>query len=141
MKYCYECGRITAGEPLYCSFCGRTYDVKLCPRHHVNPRSVEVCSQCGSRELSTPQPKVPVSWRIFGFLLKVALGSFLVYVSLAVVVEFVRELATEPAVQYALVAMALLLVGLWVMWSMLPDWLRKVIHHALQRKKDKHGGQ
>ena len=31
MKYCYQCGRMTAGEPLYCQLCGRTYDVKLCP--------------------------------------------------------------------------------------------------------------
>ena len=64
MKYCYECGRVTAGEPLFCQFCGRTYNVKLCPRLHVNPRFAEVCSQCGSRDLSTPQPKVSVWWRI-----------------------------------------------------------------------------
>jgi hypothetical protein len=58
MKYCYHCGRITTGEPLFCMFCGRTYDVKLCPRLHVNARFADCCSQCGSRELSTPQPKV-----------------------------------------------------------------------------------
>jgi hypothetical protein len=58
MKYCHHCGRLTSGEPMFCQFCGRSYDVKLCPRLHANPRWAEVCSQCGSRELSTPQPKV-----------------------------------------------------------------------------------
>ena len=63
MKYCYHCGHMTAGEPLFCDHCGRSYDVKLCPRLHPNPRGAEVCSQCGSRELSTPQPKIPMSWQ------------------------------------------------------------------------------
>jgi len=137
MKYCYECGRITAGKPLYCNFCGRTYDVKLCPRHHVNPRVAEMCSQCGSRELSTPQPKVSASWHLLGFLIKVSIGVFLVYVSLALLVEFFTELLQEPLVQFAVIAMGLLLIALWFMWSMLPHWLRKVIHHALERKKER----
>ena len=45
------------GKPLFCGHCGRTYNVKLCPRLHTNPRIAEVCSQCGSRDLSTPQPE------------------------------------------------------------------------------------
>ena len=62
MTYCYNCGHMTAGEPLFCGKCGRTYDVKLCPRLHPNPRGAEVCARCGSRELSTPQPKIPLSF-------------------------------------------------------------------------------
>ena len=41
MNYCYNCGHITPGEPLYCNYCGRSYDLKLCPRHHANPRSAD----------------------------------------------------------------------------------------------------
>ncbi len=85
MKYCYECGRITAGEPLFCNFCGRSYNVKLCPRHHPNPRIAEVCSQCGSRELSTPQPKVSIGWWLLEGLVRVFLGAFLVVCSLGIV--------------------------------------------------------
>src|SRR5882724_4370705 len=77
MKYCYECGRMTPGEPFFCNFCGRSYDVKLCPRHHPNPRIAEVCSQCGSHDLSTPQPKVSVWWKILGWLTRVLIGLFL----------------------------------------------------------------
>ena len=49
MKYCYQCGRITTGKPLYCNSCGRSYDVKLCPRAHANPRSAEVYNIGGGR--------------------------------------------------------------------------------------------
>ena len=32
---------MTAGEPLFCNFCGRSYDLKLCPHRHPNPRNEE----------------------------------------------------------------------------------------------------
>jgi hypothetical protein len=134
MKYCYQCGRITPGTPFYCQFCARSYDVKLCPRSHPNPRSAEVCSQCGSRDLSTPQPKVSFWWHVFGFLLRVGVGAFLVYVSLALLVELMKELITLPEVQNALVALGLLLLAAWLFWTRLPDWLRKAIYHSLRRR-------
>src|SRR6266481_2921849 len=92
MKYCYECGRITAGEPLFCNFCGRSYNVKLCPRHHPNPRIAEVCAQCGSRELSTPQPKVSIGWRLLELLLRILLGAFLAVLSIGIVIAIFQGL-------------------------------------------------
>src|ERR1700689_3103953 len=82
MKYCYYCNRMTTGEPVFCNFCGRSYNVKLCPRLHVNSRISEVCSQCGSRDLSTPQPKVPLKARILVFLLMTLVGSALLFFTL-----------------------------------------------------------
>ena len=131
MKYCYNCGRITAGEPLYCNFCGRSYGVKLCPRHHVNPRVAEVCSQCGSRDLSTPQPRVSFWWHLLGLVLRIVSAVFLVLLSLAVLIELLKT----PVVQNGLVVLGLLLVALWVLWSMLPDWFRKLVHRAIKRKE------
>ena len=115
--------------------------MKLCPRLHVNPRIADVCSLCGSRELSTPQPKVSFLWKAFAFLLKVFLGTFLVYVSVALLAEFLTELLQQPQVQCALVAFGLVLIALWFMWSMLPAWLRKAIHHHMETTKDKRGGR
>jgi len=111
MKYCYNCNRITSGTPLFCNFCARSYNVKLCPRKHSNPRKAEACSQCGSRDLSTPQPKVP--W-----------------------CAVIRELLDNPA---ALVSLALLMVPLailWWMWSQIPAWFRKAIYRMLKRKRE-----
>jgi hypothetical protein len=130
MKYCYECGHVTGGEPLFCHNCGRSYNVKLCPRQHMNPRFAEVCSQCGSRDLSTPQLKVSVWWHIGAFLLKALLGVLLVCASLFLLVA----LLSLREVQNGLIAIGLLLGVLWFLWGMLPDWLRKVIRWALKRK-------
>ena len=127
MKYCYECGRMTAGEPRYCQFCGRTYDVKLCPRRHENPRFAEVCAQCGSRELSTPQPKVPVLWRALELLARVTVGLLIVYVLLS----FLVGLLSEPRTSDALLALGLLLCALWILWTMLPDWFRRLVRKSL----------
>jgi RNA polymerase subunit RPABC4/transcription elongation factor Spt4 len=123
MKYCYECGRMTAGEPRYCQFCGRTYDVKLCPRKHVNPRSAEVCSACGSRELSTPQPQVPFRWRALEFFARVTVVLLIAYVLLA----FGYALFTTAETAAALMALGLLLGGLSVLWMMLPEWFRRFV--------------
>ena len=78
MRFCYNCHRLTGstpnGEPLFCSFCGRTYNTKYCHRLHPNPRSAEVCAQCGSKDLTTPQPKVPFLLSPLLFLLTVLPG-------------------------------------------------------------------
>ena len=76
MKYCYNCNRVTIGEPLFCNFCGRSYNIKLCPKLHVNPRYAEACSHCGIRELSTPQPKVPFWATILLFFMSLIPGIF-----------------------------------------------------------------
>jgi len=133
MKYCYQCGKMTAGEPLYCATCGRTYDVKLCPRAHVNPRGVEICSKCGSRELSTPQPKIPMSWRLLAIVARLGLGLLLFYASLCLILALFRT----PAVQNAMVVFGLLLAGLWWLWSKLPDWLQEALRALWKRKENK----
>lgn len=134
MKFCYQCGRITPGEPLYCNSCGRSYDVKLCPRAHVNPRSAEVCSQCGSREFSTPQPRVSVWWKLLEFLVKVFFGAFLVYLTLA----GLGALLTTPQFQNALIVFGILMGLLWWLWSLLPEWFRKLVRRSIGRKERSH---
>lgn len=131
MTYCYQCGKMTAGEPLFCGTCGRSYDAKLCPRLHVNPRGAEVCSKCGSRELSTPQPRIPMSWRLLALLTRLGLGLLLFYVSLSVLIAMLRS----PQIQQSLIAFGLLLAALWLLWSKLPDWFREAIRSSWKRKR------
>jgi RNA polymerase subunit RPABC4/transcription elongation factor Spt4 len=123
MRYCYECGRITAGEPLFCNQCGRTYDVKLCPRLHQNPRGAEICSQCGSRDLSTPQPKIPMSWRLLALVIQLGLGLLFFYISLTLLVDLLRT----PQFQELLVFTGVIVSGLMWVYSKLPGWLQKVL--------------
>src|SRR4051794_25260525 len=110
MKHCYSCGRISAGDPLFCNSCGKSFDRKLCPRLHPNPRSAEICSRCGSRELSTPQPKVFFGWRILEWLARMAIGALLIVLALLLVYEVLSELLGSPVVQSGLV----LLIGMFL---------------------------
>jgi hypothetical protein len=135
MKYCYECGRMTPGKPLYCNYCGRSYDLKLCPRHHPNPRIAELCSQCGSRELSTPQPKVSIWWRILEWLTRMFIGAFLTVLSVILLFEFLIAVLQSPAGQGAVIILAILLGVLWWLWTLLPDWFRKLIKKSFERRR------
>lgn len=130
MKYCYACGTVSPGNPFFCISCGRTYSVKLCPRRHMNPRYAEACSECGSRDLSTPQPKVSVWWKITELLVRVFLGILLAFVSLSVIVALLRT----PVMQAMLIVLGFMIAALWAIWIMLPEWFRKFIHWLIKRR-------
>ena|SRR5215469_13057105 len=135
MKHCYHCGRFTPGKaPLFCQNCGRSYDVRLCPRLHANPRHAKVCSQCGATELSEVQPKVPFWWKALEFLTRVSIGVLLVCLSLG----FLITMFQSPEGQTALLVGGILLGLLWWLWSELPDWFRKLVRRSLGKKEDEH---
>lgn len=136
MKYCYECGCTTSGEPLFCNYCGRSYDVKLCPKLHVNPRLAEACSQCGTRDLSTPQPRVPVRWRIFSFLAQWLSASVLLLLSFPVISVIIADLRSNSRIQENHLILAGILVILWTLWTLLPAFFRRLIHRSISRKKE-----
>src|ERR1700733_3859125 len=135
MKYCFNCNRLTPGEPLFCNSCGRTYDVKLCPRRHVNPRNAEACSQCGSRDLSMPQPRRPAWAPILGLLLSVVPGIFLGTASIVVGVALIVAILQRPAMIVALALLTIPIGILWWAWSQIPSWFRTRIYKMLRRKR------
>jgi uncharacterized membrane protein YvbJ len=133
MKFCYQCGKASAGDPLFCTKCGRTFDVRLCPRLHKNSRFAKACSQCGSRELSQAQPQVSVWWKVMEFMAKVALGLFLVYVSLAVLIDLLQR----PQVQIGVFIIAILVGLLWWLWLQLPEWFRKIVWRSKRKEHER----
>ncbi len=140
MKYCFNCNRITPGQPLFCNYCGRSYDVKLCPRRHANPRIAEACSQCGSRELSTPQPRRPGWLPPLGLLLSIVPGAFLSFASMAILLAAIIGILQHPDM---IVALALLMIPfgiLWWMWSQIPSWFRTQIYKLLKRRREHSNG-
>ena len=136
MKYCFNCNHITPGEPLYCNSCGRSYDVKLCPRHHVNPRTAETCSQCGSRDLSTPQPRTPWWTAIVGSLCSIIPGAFLTLATIAVALAGIVAILQRPDMIVALVLLMIPFGILWWAWSQIPQWFRTRIYRLLQRRRE-----
>jgi len=137
MRYCYQCNRITQGKPLFCNFCGRSYDVKLCPRLHMNPRIAQACGQCGSRDLSTPAPKSPIWISVAVFFLSLVPGLLLFVISLAFVIALIHELFVNPRMLFSFIFLALALTVLWAMWTRLPMSLRRFIRkRLLEREKE-----
>lgn len=137
MRYCNQCHRITSGEPLFCNFCGRSYDFKLCPHRHPNPRNAEVCNQCGSRELSTPHPRVPFFLLPLVWLLTVLPGLLLVTLSILFVFGLIRALLTNQALLFQAFLAGLMLAFLWYLYGKLPHFLRRSIARLFRRS---HGG-
>jgi hypothetical protein len=135
MKYCYNCNRATIGEPLFCNFCGRSYNIKLCPKLHVNPRNAEACSRCGSRELSTPQPKVPFWATFLLIVLSLVPGLILAIFSIVAIRYFIRRFLNTPDMLLALTVLQMVLGMLWWGWTEIPLFFREAIHRMLQRKR------
>jgi hypothetical protein len=131
MKYCFNCNTITAGEPLFCDSCGASYDVKLCPRMHPNRRSAEACSQCGSRDLSTPQPKVPLWAKALLRLVPILFAGLLGIVSFAFLADFLQSLRNHPDVAFVL---AVSIGFLWWCWSQIPRSIRQFIYRLIKRR-------
>lgn len=141
MKYCFNCNRITPGVPLYCNFCGRSYDVKLCPRRHVNTRTAEACSQCGSRDLSIPQPRRPPWVPPLGFILSVVPGAFLTIASVVILLATITAILQRPDMIVVLVLLAIPFGILWSLWSEIPSWFRTWIYRLLKRRRERHDGR
>jgi hypothetical protein len=137
MKYCYACGHTTGGEPRFCNFCGRSYDVKLCPKLHVNTRLAQACSQCGSQDLSIPQPKVPLLWRLFAVFAQVVSGLILLCLSAPVVLALGIALLTGSQIRAPLTFAAMFLAASWFLWTAFPAWFRRIFHRALIRGNGK----
>jgi len=139
MRYCPQCKRLTAGDPLYCNHCGSTYDAKLCPARHLNHRNAEVCAQCGSRDLSMPAPRMSLWLRPVLFILALLPGVLLALLLLLVVLAMFQQIATNGQIQAQLVILLLLLAILWWFYIHLPKFIQKALRSLWSnKKKDKH---
>ena len=140
MRYCNHCHRITTGEPLFCNFCGRSYDYKLCPHRHPNPRTAEVCNQCGSRELSTPHPKVSFWMASLLTVLSVFPGVLLLLLSVVFLLGFLQMLLSNQQLLFQFMLTGLFIGFLWWLYMQLPGFLRRWLSKLLGRGGgDEHG--
>ena len=137
MRYCTSCRKITSGQPSYCNYCGKSYGVKLCGRGHPNVRTADVCSVCGSLELSVPQARLSKKMRIFyGFAL-VAPFVALLAVSLGYIGFFLWTLFEQPSLLLPLMLLGLVLGLLWLLWIHLSATLRELLFGRDKRRMQK----
>ena len=133
MRYCNQCHRITPGEPLFCNTCGRSYNYKLCPHRHPNPRSAEICSQCGSRELSTPHPRVPFWLAPVVALLSALPGLLLLSVTVLFLFGFINVLLSSQEMMLQAMLAGLMLAFAWYLYLRLPAFIRRLISRLFRR--------
>ncbi|MFA6130484.1 MAG: zinc ribbon domain-containing protein [Candidatus Omnitrophota bacterium] len=123
MRYCPYCQRINPGKPLYCQYCAKTFEARICSKcRSVNSKAALACGKCGSFELSDIAGEIPF-WAI---LLKVLFWLFLVLLAIG----FVRNLVSFVPL---LVVVCLLLLG----YSFLPEEVKNIIKFILSFIKQK----
>ena len=127
MRYCNSCQKVTSGDPAYCNYCGKSYDIKLCSRGHPNIRSAEVCSTCGSRDLSTPHPRPSWKFRIFQVCVLILPFAVLGLLTLAYIAVFVRALFENPSLLLPLMLLGLVLGLIWLLWIHLSATIRELL--------------
>lgn len=137
MRYCFSCRKITSGEPSYCNFCGRSYGVKLCGRGHVNIRTAEACSTCGSRELSVPHSHPSTKMRIFQFFALIVPFVVLLVGTLAYIGFFLKTLFENSSALLPVMLLGLALGLLWLFWIMLSSFLRSLLFGSGRPEKRK----
>jgi len=135
MRYCNQCRKITPGEPLFCNFCGRSYDFKLCPHRHPNPRNAEVCNQCGSRDLSTPHPRVPAWLSPLLALLSAVPGVLLLLVTILFAIGLLNALLTNQQILFQFMLVGLMLAFIWYLYLHLPHVIRRTLSRLFRRSK------
>ena len=137
MKFCFECAHITGGGTAVCNFCGRSYNTKLCPKMHPNPRFAEACSRCGSRDLSVPQRKVPFAFVLAAWVIQSFTGLTLGLLSIRIALSIVRGKYSHSAGNKTLI-LPVALCLFWLLWVALPTFLRRLIRKILDRDGKMH---
>jgi hypothetical protein len=71
-----------------------------------------------------------VSLKLLAILVRLGLGLLLFYATLSLGIA----LLSTPEFQRALVAIGILLAGLWWMWTRLPDWFQEIIRSLWKKR-------
>lgn len=94
-----------------------------------------MCSRCGSRDLSTPQPRISFWWKVVAFFLKVGVVLTGIALGLACLIALLQGLFSSPQLQAIVFGMGILTALLWWIWSEIPDWVKKLARWFLKREK------
>ena len=127
MRYCNSCQKITSERPSYCNYCGKSYGQKLCSRGHPNPRGAEACSECGSRNLSTPHQRGSIlMWLLIAFGLILPFTVLLI-LTLGYIGVYVQTMFQNPSGLLPLMLLGLVLGLLWLLWMLGYSALRRLL--------------
>src|SRR5436190_1396991 len=125
MRRCTSCFRFHPGTPTFCSYCGRSFDIRICARGHRNPRGVQFCAQCGSADLSTPAPPASILHHVSGFVLYLFSVLTIVLIALAASLALIHSIDWSRVVS-PLVSLVLIIGFLYWTTTLLPGPVKKL---------------
>lgn len=125
MRRCTYCFRFHPGDPVFCSHCGRSFNVRICSRGHRNPRGVTFCSECGSVDLSTPAPPASLLHHLSGLALYATATVTALIVVLVMVLAVLQSIDWQ-ALSGPLLALVLMVGLLYWSTTWLPGPIKKL---------------
>ncbi len=125
MKRCTHCFRYSVGDPTYCNHCGRSFNVRICARGHINARGATFCAECGSGDLSTPAPPAPFLFHLTQWVLRV-MGTVAVVIVAGTAVLGLLYSLDWSAIAPRLVLLGLMLAFLYWTTTLVPGRIKKV---------------
>jgi|SRR5581483_1015105 len=145
MRRCSSCFRFHPGHPTFCSFCGRSFGVRICSRGHINPRSAQFCSDCGSGDLSTPATEPSLTFRLSGLALYLLAAFTGVAIAMTAGLALIHLVDWQMLTSH-LAALILMLGFLYWATTLLPGPVKKLGkavvnlagHSTRKRKKKSH---
>ncbi|MCK4351859.1 zinc ribbon domain-containing protein [candidate division WOR-3 bacterium] len=129
MKYCPTCGRWNQGSPVFCQYCGHTWNYRVCPRGHLNPPNARFCQECGSPDLSEPaEGRVPIFFR----LIKPLFWIFVISIGLLVFISFIKSVSNTTSLSFqsfipSLIPIGLLLLVIFLIPGTIGRGIRRII--------------
>jgi hypothetical protein len=129
MTRCANCFRYSLGQPTFCNHCGRSFDVRICTRGHVNPRGAQFCAECGSGDLSTPAPPAGFLFYLSQWVLRIVVVTTVVLIALSAVLGLLAALDWS-AIGPRLLLLVLMVGFLYWTTTLLPGPIRKLGKHA-----------
>lgn len=131
MRWCPSCRRISPGQPERCHYCGRTWNLRLCPSGHENPPDSQYCGLCGSARLSEPAPGgYFINWLFRplnhpGLIVRMLLA----VLGIALVITILTNIDSLAPL---LLAIAFFVIAFWFARRLLPDWLVRRVTRRLR---------
>src|SRR5262249_47309720 len=113
MRYCPNCKRLNFRRPVICMYCGRTWNVRLCPRGHVNRFDANFCGQCGNTELTDTSGPSPIWIRTIKWI------SYLV--ALIAIIYFVPPLVGTVSRDLIRLLPLFILISIIFIWFLPPS--------------------
>ena len=123
MRWCKNCGKVNTDWPSRCRHCGAGLNGRLCTRGHTNPVDprLSFCGECG-------QPLEPKSGAGFSptpYLIALAVVTLMFLLS-----GLILFLLKEDPLMAALLAIAILIFGLRLVFQILPPGVRNLMRDA-----------